>query len=110
MRKYIIAIGLFTFIASSLAFAGRGAVVVGPRGGVAVAGSRGHYHGGAVVVARPAYPVYAPVYVAPVPAYHGYPAVPHQVIPPAPYYGAVWVSGYWIHDRGVYTWRSGHWR
>lgn len=109
MKKYVIAISLFTFIASSMAFAGWG-VAVGGRGGVAVAGNRGHYYGGAAVIVRPAYPVYTPVYVAPIPAYHGYPAVPHQVIPPSPYYGAIWISGYWVHDRGVYNWRAGYWR
>lgn len=108
MKKLTLILSLLTLSIAVNAFAGRGAVVVGTRGGVAVAGNNGHYRGAVVIAPRPAY--YAPVYYAPVPAYHGYPPVPQQVIPVAPYQGAVWISGYWVHERGIYTWRSGHWR
>ncbi|ARU05015.1 hypothetical protein CCO03_10245 [Comamonas serinivorans] len=36
-----------------------------------------------------------------------YPAIPHEVVPVAPYAGALWVSGYWDLDRGHRRWIPG---
>ena len=33
-----------------------------------------------------------------------------EVIPVAPYPGAIWVGGYWTHGRRHYFWVPGHYR
>jgi len=33
-----------------------------------------------------------------------------EVIPVHPYYGAVWVRGYWVRERHHWVWVPGHWR
>ena len=38
------------------------------------------------------------------------PAAQVEVIPVAPYYGAVWVRGYWVRYRHHWEWVPGHWR
>lgn len=33
-----------------------------------------------------------------------------EVVPVRPYYGAVWVRGYWLRGRHRWHWVPGHWR
>ena len=37
------------------------------------------------------------------------PPVKHEMRPPKPGPGAVWVSGHWKWDGNSYAWISGHW-
>lgn len=44
--------------------------------------------------------------------YGGPPAAQIEVLPPRPYYDAVWIRGYWIREHRYHAWHwvPGHWR
>ena len=77
---------------------------------VLVAAAAGWLLSGCIVV--PAHPAHAGPYVAPAPAVVVVDAPPPppyaEMVPVAPYPGAVWIGGYWGWGGGRHTWVPGY--